>query len=62
MVENALPAVQGGDRITIVLRLPMDVHKINTVLNALADTWPLASIDLNGPDGWLIAVGPDGEA
>lgn len=50
-----------SDRITVVLRLPMDIDKVNKVLGALADTWPLAKINLNGPGGWLIEVGPDGE-
>ena len=48
-----------GDQILIVLKLPMDIGKINVVLATIADTWPKSKVDLDGDEGWIITVGPD---
>jgi hypothetical protein len=48
-----------GDRITIVIHLPVPVDKFNRVVAAVSASWPEAKLDVNHEEGWRIEVGPD---
>lgn len=48
-----------GDRITIIIHLPVAVDDFNHVVHAVAERWPNVMLNTNGEDGWLIEVGPD---
>jgi hypothetical protein len=48
-----------GDRLTVIIHLPIEVRDFNRLLTTLADIDPDVLVNTNGEDGWLIEIGPD---